>query len=571
MTIDQFEPEDPLLEISRKLSNVSIFKTPEHGGSIEKDALPTIHYLIFSKETEKIRESIRMLRRYLTQEIPNKNDENTVNDILGLNILPRLKELLEFDASNSIKFECAWIVTNIAAGTSEQTNAVIAAGFVDTLLECLRSRRSTLELKAQSAWALGNIAGESPSYREELLKKNFTILMVDLLDDIYDDSRSNGKIYLQDNFANVEALLWALTNMSRGGFRVADYSQYYTPMFRVLSRYIYVDEMKLKIEVCWGLARILYNMHEVEHFYSSNMISSGLCEQLLDLLRTESPKYVVPALRTIANLTSGPNSSLRNLLNTPVIKIITPFLQSYIPADIRKDAFLTISNLAAGDDYMIKTIIRHNDLVKNVVMQISVPGHEFDPRKSIWEPRVSYAYYHQNAEWKLTRDALWIIFNLISLGDDSSISELLDKHPCIPVALLNLFKYTELPFDTCEKLIQATTSLIQRTNKYFTNDKNPSVTLFIQNGIFTSLELFQKKYSEYVVKDACSKLHVLLSASEQSVAQTASISDAGDVASAFGLPTLGEIKSKSSKRRVLRGLEDGDVRLIENAVGNLCI
>ncbi|KAI7904970.1 armadillo-type protein [Cokeromyces recurvatus] len=569
MTIDQFEPEDPLLEISRKLSNVNIYKVPAQGGSIDKDALPTIQYLIFSQEPEKIKESIRMLRRYLTQDSSGKNDEHTVNDILALDILPRIKELLETHSNNSIKFECAWIITNIAAGTSEQTNTIIAAGFVDTLLECLRSKNSSLELKAQAAWALGNIAGESPRYREELLKKGYTKAMIMVLDHIYHHSLKGRKVCLYENYANVEALLWALTNMSRGGFHVANYSQFYLPMFRIFSQYLEVDEMKLKIEVCWGLARILYNMHEVDHFYNSNMISVKLCEQLLDLLRTGIPKYVVPALRTIANITSGPNRSLRNLLNTPVLPVITPLLHPSIPADIRKDGFLAISNLAAGDEYMIKKIVQYSELIKNVLTHITVPGHIFDEERTVWEPTICHAYYNQNVEWKLTRDALWIIFNIISLGNDSSILDLLCNHPNIPDILLKLFNYACLPPDTCEKLIQATTSLVQRTNKHSTNGKNPSVTLFINHGILSYLELIQKNYNECGIKDSCLKLVTLLNASEQNVAQTASISDVADVASAFGLPTVGEIKSKSSKRRVLRGLEDGDVRFIENAVGNL--
>ena len=39
MTIDEFEPEDALLEISRKLSNVSLHKLPAHGGAVVKDAV----------------------------------------------------------------------------------------------------------------------------------------------------------------------------------------------------------------------------------------------------------------------------------------------------------------------------------------------------------------------------------------------------------------------------------------------------------------------------------------------------------------------------------------------------
>lgn len=90
-----------------------------------------------------------------------------------------------------------------------------------------------MDLKAQAAWALGNIAGESPSYREELMSKGFTHSIVNVLntiheqtyDEAYELLRRNGKMQFSDEecYCNVEALLWALSNMSRGGFRVAEY------------------------------------------------------------------------------------------------------------------------------------------------------------------------------------------------------------------------------------------------------------------------------------------------------------------------------------------------------------
>jgi hypothetical protein len=46
MTIDEFEPEDALLEISRKLSNVSIHKIPTHGGPVDKDSASILKFLL---------------------------------------------------------------------------------------------------------------------------------------------------------------------------------------------------------------------------------------------------------------------------------------------------------------------------------------------------------------------------------------------------------------------------------------------------------------------------------------------------------------------------------------------
>jgi hypothetical protein len=39
MTLDEYDPEDALLEISRKLSSVSIYKIPEYEEQVEKQTV----------------------------------------------------------------------------------------------------------------------------------------------------------------------------------------------------------------------------------------------------------------------------------------------------------------------------------------------------------------------------------------------------------------------------------------------------------------------------------------------------------------------------------------------------
>lgn len=90
-----------------------------------------------------------------------------------------------------------------------------------------------MELKAQAAWALGNVAGESPQYRETLMSKGFPSYVVRVLNDVFEDAydqaigtrqrRGVMHYYDEEYFSDIEALLWALSNMSRGGFHVAEY------------------------------------------------------------------------------------------------------------------------------------------------------------------------------------------------------------------------------------------------------------------------------------------------------------------------------------------------------------
>jgi hypothetical protein len=103
------------------------------------------------------------------------------------------------------------------------------------LLSVINNPESKLEVVSQAAWALGNVAGESAALREELMRKHFTSSVVQVLMSIFDRMyqelpNESTKLYFSDDshdtYSNVEALIWALSNMSRGGFRTADYYQY---------------------------------------------------------------------------------------------------------------------------------------------------------------------------------------------------------------------------------------------------------------------------------------------------------------------------------------------------------
>lgn len=112
---------------------------------------------------------------------------------------------------------------------------------------------------------------------------------------------------------------------------------------------------------------------------------------------------------------------MTGLLRAPLLTSITRLLEPQAPSELRKDAYLVISNLAAGNEDTIRYVVNNKLVMVNVVAHITVPGHAYTANPPVWTPTISHAYYSRTEEWKVTKECLWIIFNIISSGSDAVV------------------------------------------------------------------------------------------------------------------------------------------------------
>lgn len=138
---------------------------------------------------------------------------------------------------------------------------------------------------------------------------------------------------------------------------------------------------------------------------------------------------------------------------------------------------------------------------------------------------------------------------------------LLESYRQLPTDLMNLLCYDHcnIPVNTITKTIDAMIDLVKRTNNLFTENNNPITQQWMECGLGHQLASLKQLHSgRHAFVESCWELNDLV------------YQRSNNVAAMFGLSgrftTTG-----ANKRRVLHGLEDGDVRLIENAVGKLTI
>jgi len=139
--------------------------------TIEKIRNFTSSFELWDKDgaapTNQMEVTVRDLRRETVKEDSNQ----AIVQFLRHGIQHMLVQLLKRSGNDSVVLEAAWIMTNISASSYcshmeaivEQTDTVTA---LENLLEHPKAN-----VKEQVIWCLGNIAGDRPEYRDELLNR----------------------------------------------------------------------------------------------------------------------------------------------------------------------------------------------------------------------------------------------------------------------------------------------------------------------------------------------------------------------------------------------------------------
>uniref|UniRef100_A0A0N5A4Z6 Importin subunit alpha n=1 Tax=Parastrongyloides trichosuri TaxID=131310 RepID=A0A0N5A4Z6_PARTI len=325
--VAEAELQDDNLEITNTTVEVKVDES--------KKMTPTeaVNILSNNPTLEQMRTTFEGIRRLLSR---SKNPP--VDEVIRAGLLGALVEGLKVN-DHTVQFECAWALTNIVSGTSEQTIAGVQAGCCPLLLDLCKGNDITLA--EQALWAIANIVGDS----HELRDYTIGLGVIDVLE--YMNSRSGD--YKEET---IRTMAWTLSNLCR-------HKQPHPPMDvmrkifpLVLSMMKYNDKTVVR-DACWALSYMTDGPDE--------QIMIAATQECIDLLvkmiSSKDEGRVAPALRVFGNFATGNDKLTQIVVDCGILKNVIGNLISNEKSVIVKECAWLISNVLAGNHNQIQAVI----------------------------------------------------------------------------------------------------------------------------------------------------------------------------------------------------------------------
>lgn len=308
--------------------------------------LPTLINQIYSNNPEDLQIGAIQIRKLLS----SSKNQPPLEEVIQTGIVPRLVQLMQYD-DDKLKMECAWTLTNLASGTSQQTQVVVDANSVPVFIALLSDKPVVAE---QCMWALGNIAGDRPELRDITLEMGILPPLLHLLAESvnrYLEYQSvPGEEVPKEVLTMMRTCTWTLSNLTRGKNPPVMLEKL-KPTLPLISRLICVGDKDTLADACWACSFISDLGNGVQEVIDNNMTP-----RLVALLTYPSPEIVSPTLRAIGNIVAGNDKQTQQIIQDGALPCLLNLLKDSKP-HIRKEACWAISNITAGTRDQVQQVL----------------------------------------------------------------------------------------------------------------------------------------------------------------------------------------------------------------------
>ncbi|KAF9763780.1 Importin subunit alpha-2 [Nosema granulosis] len=304
----------------------------------------------------------------------------------------RTSELSD-DIIDKIRVESAWVLTNIAAGTTEQTKAVIQAGALDKLISMLYEPNEVVV--DQSVWALGNIAGDSEAFRDQILNSGALDIIIALLDK-YHPSEAHIKL--------VRNLTWLLSNLNRGR-QPPPSAENMKKTLPILFKLISHKDPEIVCDTFWAVSYIA----DVDSGCTDIILGSNIMGRAYNCLESYVGKLnnqqhdsddarigavsISPIIRMLGNIATGSDNQTNVIVRMGFLNFFTTLfykIDNKKASRLRKELCWTVSNVTAGPIEQVQVVFESG--IMNMLIDAVHRYENFIRKEATWA--LSNALYH---------------------------------------------------------------------------------------------------------------------------------------------------------------------------------